>query len=148
MTTFEFTGFGNFNRSSGWDSGLKCTLGDATTLKDARQTVGDKNRYYRLPNTPQAGVYFKLGFHKDSRRVHGYVIAESEDAAIAALREFDETFPKQLMQIKPAKKTYFVMVEKHGTPIRLEVVANNREEAKKIIAKHGFKITGNVQEGE
>ena len=80
LRIFEFTGFGNYSDTFGWDNGLNVYLGEETTFPNVmaleEQSIASGNGL-GLPIQPEKGVYWNIHEHGGSRNVFGYVIANS-----------------------------------------------------------------------
>jgi len=96
LKIYEFSGFGNYSTSFGWDDGLSCTLGESTTFKSALQAEQNLLEYnnlsYGLPETPVKGVYCTFNEYGGNRNIYGYVIAISRRDARKLLAEFEQNW--------------------------------------------------------
>jgi len=96
MTTFEFTGFGNFSENFNWDTGLNSSIQNQITFDEAiniENKLSDYNGWsYGLPCKPSKGIYYTSNEHNNSRNVEGFIIAENRNDAEKMLKEFDGSF--------------------------------------------------------
>jgi len=96
LKVYEFSGFGNYSQSFGWDNGLSCSLGESTTLKRALEAETALSAYngwsYGLPERPVRGVYYTLNEHGGSREVEGFVITRSRRDARRLLASLEASF--------------------------------------------------------
>lgn len=97
MKIYNFSGFGNFSSSFGWDNGLTSSLGSETTLENAlekeHQVVTNSCLgSYGLPSDLEEGVFYNINEHGGSRNVYGFVIASTKEQASEMLAEFDNSF--------------------------------------------------------
>lgn len=97
MKVFEFSGFGNFSSSFGWDNGLSSTLEQELSFEEAlineEMNCAYSAFYTCLPSEPTEGVFINyFGEQGGTRNVSGWVIAQSQQQAIKILRKFDDSY--------------------------------------------------------
>jgi len=101
MKIFEFSGFGNYSDSFGWDNGISYDVREEVSFAQAReydQSNLDIDSFVVyggiLPESPVKGIY-KYFFHQygGSRTEYGWVIAESLEEAKKLLREEANKYP-------------------------------------------------------
>lgn len=96
LVIFEFSGFGNFSQSFGWDNGLSLFLGKETTFEKAvkvEQNAAGTLLQVDLPEYPEKGVFWQLNEHGGSRNVVGYVIADDKAEAERMIKDLENQFP-------------------------------------------------------
>lgn len=134
MQTLEFSGFGNYSNSFGWDSGLDARAGsdpvDADWFRDLAECVADYAQFFG-PGHDTYGIWedrdyfgrvrgivlYTLNEHGGSRNVRGYVQAENPAKTMRrfCVDRFPETpyiSPEERGQIEENKEYYETITKK------------------------------------
>lgn len=101
--TYEFSGYGNYSHSFGWDNGLSARISHPVEFggfdsiyqcwKEVGVFAGPSHNVAGTFETTHGRLFYFINENGGSRNVHGEVCAVSPKLAQRVLQAFCDTFP-------------------------------------------------------
>jgi hypothetical protein len=96
LRVFTFSGFKNQSSEEDQDNSISCTIWDEVDFPMAkkleRSAEANFGIQYNLPERPEIGIFKAVGIFVGLYGVQGFIIAENQEMALEALRDFEKEF--------------------------------------------------------